>query len=185
MIPKDAQLVFKGRLFDVYQWQQRLFDGSMATYEWLRRKPSVTILPITTDGKIMLCEEEQPNRGKFLSSPGGQVEAGEAPDRAAARELLEETGYSGELELWMVTHPYGNKIEWDVHNYIARGCRKIAEQHLDAGERITPIFLNFDQFIDMVVRDPDFRNIEITIAVINAMRKPGGAEQLKKFFLGS
>ena len=126
MIPKDAQLVFKGRLFNVYQWQQEMFDGSSMTYERLRRKPSVTLLPIMPDGKIMLCEEEQPHRGKFLSTPGGQVEEGEMPEVAAIRELLEETGYSGELEFWMVTNPYGNKIEWEVHNYIARNCHKIA-----------------------------------------------------------
>lgn len=180
-IPKDAKLVFKGVLFNVYQWRQEMFDGSFVTFEQLRRKSSVSILPITPDGKIMLCEEEQPTHGKFLSNPGGQVEAGEAPEHAAARELLEETGYAGKLELWMKNQPYGNKIEWDVHNYIARDCRKVAEQHLDAGERIAPIFLDFDQFIEMVLQDENFRNIEVTLAVINAMRKPGGLEQLKKF----
>ena len=56
-IPKDAKLVFKGKLFDVYQWQQERFDGSFATYERLRRRPSVTIIPITTAGKVIICEE--------------------------------------------------------------------------------------------------------------------------------
>ncbi len=185
MIPKDAQLVFKGRLFDVYQWQQEVFDGSKILFERLRRKPSVSILPIMPDGKIMICEEEQPGRGKFLSNPGGQVEPGETPEHAAQREFLEETGYEGKLELWMETQPYGNKIEWTVSNFIARDCKKVAEQHLDAGERITPIFMNFDQFIDVVLTDPNFRNVEVTLAVINAMRKPGGVEELRKFLLGT
>mgnify|MGYP001565553818 FL=1 len=180
MIPKDAKLVFKGVLFDVYQWQQERFDGTFATYERLRRRPSVTILPITTDGKIMLCEEEQPSRGKFLSTPGGQVDSGEAHGDAAARELLEETGYQGKLEFWMETHPYGNKVEWTVHNYIARDCKKVAEQHLDAGERITLRFVIFDEFVKIVLENDNFRNVELTLAVINAMRKPNGLEQLKK-----
>mgnify|MGYP001586528029 FL=1 len=132
MIPKDAKLVFKGKLFDVYQWQQEAFDGTMVLFERLRRKSSVSVLPIMSDGKIMLCEEEQPTRGKFLSNPGGQVEAGETPEGAAAREFLEETGYEGKLELWMEHQPYGNKIDWTVTNFIARDCKKVAEQHLDA-----------------------------------------------------
>lgn len=180
MIPKDAKLVFKGVLFDVYQWQQEMFDGTFMMYERLRRRPSVTVLPITSDGKIMLCEEEQPSRGKFLSTPGGQINDNEAPDHAVARELLEETGYSGDLELWMETHPYGNKIEWDVHNYIARDCKKVAEQDLDAGERITPRWVSFDEFIKIVLEDDNFRNVELTLAVINAIRKPDGLAELKK-----
>ena len=183
-IPKDAKLVFKGVLFDVYQWQQEAFDGKFMTYERIRRRPSVTILPIMPDGKIMLCEEEQPLRDKFLSTPGGQVDDGESPEHAAARELLEETGYEGDLEFWMETRPYGNKIEWTVHNYIAWNCRKVAGQHLDAGERITPKLLDFEQFIDMVLANSNFRSAEITLVVMQAMRKPGGLEELKKFLLG-
>ena len=185
MIPSDAKLVFKGKLFDVYQWEQEQFDGTYKTYERLRRKPSVTILPITEDGKFLICEEEQPSRGKFLSIPGGQVDEGDAsPEIAAARELLEETGYMGTLKLWMQTHPYGNKIEWDVHNYIARGCRRIAEQKLDSGERIRPFLVDFEKFIEIVLYDENFRNVEVTLAVMDAMRKTRGLDELKKFLIG-
>jgi len=31
-IPKDAKLVFKGKIFDVYQWQQKVYDGTTVTY---------------------------------------------------------------------------------------------------------------------------------------------------------
>lgn len=185
MIPKNAKLVFKGILFDVYQWQQEMFDGTFKTFERLRRKPSVTILPITGDWKIMLCEEEQPSRGKFLSTPGGQIDMTDpSPEIAAARELLEETGHEGNLELWIETHPYGNKIDWTVHNYIARDIRKVAEQRLDAGERITIRLVDFDEFVEIVLHNENFRNVELTLAVMNALRKPGGLDELKKLLLG-
>jgi|SRR3989344_4485936 len=182
MIPKEAKLVYRGRLFEVYNWEQEQFDGTFKTYEQLRRRSSVTILPITADNKIMLCEEEQPARGKFLSTPGGQIDDGEKPEAAAVRELLEETGYEGKLKFWMETHPYRNKIDWTVHNYIAHDIRKISDQKLDAGERVRPFFVDFDEFIDVVLNNDDFRNVELTLAVINAMRKHDGIEQLKKLF---
>lgn len=37
-IPDHAELVFKGVLHDVYQWQQEAFDGSFLTFEAIRRR---------------------------------------------------------------------------------------------------------------------------------------------------
>ena len=184
MIPREAKLVFKGVLFDVYQWEQEMFDGSFQTFERLQRKPSVNILPITEDGKIMLLEEEQPTRPKFICLPGGQVEATESMDVAAKRELLEETGYEGSMELWMETNPYGNKIDWTVNSYVARNCKKVAEQRLDAGEKISLFFVDIEKFIDIAISDATFQNVEVTLVVMQAMRKPRGLDELKKFLLG-
>lgn len=36
-IPPNAQRVFSGKIFDVYQWPQPLFDGSIATFEVAKR----------------------------------------------------------------------------------------------------------------------------------------------------
>ncbi len=36
-IPPNAKRVFKGIIFDVYQWQQKMFDGSKETFEMLKR----------------------------------------------------------------------------------------------------------------------------------------------------
>ena len=38
LIPPEAKCVFRGKIFDVYQWPQRLYDGSTATFEMLRRR---------------------------------------------------------------------------------------------------------------------------------------------------
>ncbi len=181
MIPEDAKLVFKGQLFDVYQWQQEMFDGSFATFERLRRKPSVNVVPITSDGKILMCDEEQPTRGKFVCIPGGQVEGEEDFEAAAMRELKEETGYEGDFEFWMETTPYGNKVEWSVMSYVARNCKKVTDQHLDSGERISLRSVDFDTFVDIAISDPLFQNAEITLAVMDAMRKPDGLEKLRMF----
>lgn len=179
-IPKNAQRVHQGIIFDVYQWKQEMFDGTRKTYEKLKRRDSVTILPVTTDGKIILGDEEQPGRKPFISIPGGQVDGGENPERAARRELLEETGYEpGELELWRVVQPYGNKVEWDVHGYIARGCKKVQGQRLDSGERISLRLVTFDKFIQIAAFDENFRVSELTLLVLRALLKPEEMEQLR------
>lgn len=45
-IPSHATKVFSGVIFDVYQWEQELFNGNIATFEALRRPSTVIIIPV-------------------------------------------------------------------------------------------------------------------------------------------
>src|SRR5262249_7028087 len=93
-LPPDAKCVFKGILFDVYQWEQKMFDGTTATFEKLKRHDTVLVIPVTTGKKIIMLEQEQPARPPFISFPGGRLEESENPLQAVHRELMEETGYA-------------------------------------------------------------------------------------------
>lgn len=91
-IPANAQKVFKGKLFDIYQWKQELFDGKKVTFEKLKRPDTVNVIPITSNGEIVISEQEQPGTDPFIGCLGGRIDEGEEPLEAAKRELLEETG---------------------------------------------------------------------------------------------
>src|SRR3989344_5268859 len=92
-MPKSAKRVFKGVVFDVYQWQQQMFDGTYETFEKIKRVDTVIVLPVTKEGKIILTKQQQPNGKPFTRVAGGRVDEGEGVLAAAKRELLEETGY--------------------------------------------------------------------------------------------
>ena len=64
-IPPDAKKVFSGVLFDVYQWEQKMFDGSVATFEKLKRPDTVVVFPVLPNGRIILTEQEQPNDSNY------------------------------------------------------------------------------------------------------------------------
>lgn len=54
---------------------------------------SVAVLPITEGGEFILIEEyRHPTGQMLLGCPGGFLDSGEDPLKAAERELLEETG---------------------------------------------------------------------------------------------
>lgn len=178
-IPDDAKKVFKGEIFEVYQWDQKQFDDSFATYEALKRNDTVIVIPVTKDGNIILIEEEQPHYVMHLKTIAGKVDPGENPEQAAKRELLEETGYKcDELKLWYEQNMV-YKIDWTIHTFIAKGCEKVADQNLEAGEKITPILLTFDQFIEKVTAE-DFPNLSLKIKILEAKLEPQKLEALKK-----
>jgi ADP-ribose pyrophosphatase len=152
MIPKSAKCVFKGVIFDVYQWKQKQYDGTFKTFEMLKRPDTVEAIAIL-DGKIAISEQEQPLRGKFYGFFGGRAERGEKPLIAAKRELLEESGLkSNDWELLLTYRPVF-KIEHSVFIYAARDCRKVAELQPDAGERLKVRFVTFDELLELVESD--------------------------------
>ena len=136
LIPKNAKKVFTGKIFDVYHWDQEMFDGSKEVFEMLGRPDTLQILAIK-DGKLVIVHEQQPGSKPFYGMPGGRHDVpGETEVEAAKRELLEETGLT--FKTWKlidVTQPH-TKIEWFVYLYVATDFVSQTERHLDAGEKI-------------------------------------------------
>ena len=178
-IPKEAKKVFTGKFFDVYQWQQQMFDGSKALYERVKRPDSAVIIPVAGDN-ILIEKQEQPARpSPYISLPAGMVEEGEDPLEAAKRELLEETGYtSDDWMLWQQTQ-FSEKIIWTSHMFIARDCRKQKEQNLEPGERIELQFLSFDDFL-LLSEEPTFSELEAIPHLLRAQLHAEEREKLKK-----
>ena len=146
--PKNAKRVFRGELYEVWQWPQKMFDGSVATFEMLKRPDTAVVIPVLGD-KILILHQSQPNKPNFLSLAGGRIEPGEKPLNGAKRELLEETGYvSRDWKLLQKINPVG-KIVWTIHTYIARDCLYWQPQRLDPGEKIAVKLISYDEFLQL------------------------------------
>ncbi|MBU0661194.1 NUDIX domain-containing protein [Patescibacteria group bacterium] len=154
-IPNNAKKVHEGILFDVYQWDQEMFDGTTEIFERLTRKASVEVIA-EVDGKILTIMQEQPARkGPYPSFPGGRIDEGETAIEAAHRELREETGYTAEsMELWKTYHGT-SKITFDEYIFIAKGLKKTDEIQEDAGEKIKLQSFSFDETLSFC-RNPQF-----------------------------
>lgn len=165
-IPANAERKFAGEIFDVYQWPQEMFDGSIATFEMLDRTDTVTTIAIK-DNKIVLTYQKQPCKDWFYAYPGGRIDLTDDDELSGAkRELLEETGM--EFANWKLidaAQPYG-KIDWIVYTFLATDFLRQSEQHLDGGEIIEIkefSFADFKKLLDQPDTDAlrfDFRKIE-------------------------
>lgn len=181
-LPPNAKRVFAGAIFDVYQWEQELYDGSHATFERLVRPDTVVVFPVLPDGTIILVEDSQPGRDTILTAPAGRVEEGETPEGAALRELLEETGYRPERLEEFYTRTPAEKIDWMVHVFIGKGCVKIAEPVLDPGERIKEHPIAFEELVRLTIEGA-YPYDECANPVLRAALDPAGLSELRMRFL--
>jgi ADP-ribose pyrophosphatase len=145
LIPKEAERVFKGIIFDVYQWQQKMYDGNTKTFEMLRRPDTVKVLAVK-DGTIVMLDEEQPHYGREFELPGGRNDVGSEDELACAkREMLEETGMT--FKTWKLIDAYQplHKIEAFVYLFLATDFIDQTEPKVDGGEDITVKLVTFDE----------------------------------------
>jgi 8-oxo-dGTP pyrophosphatase MutT (NUDIX family) len=182
-LPAQAKQVFVGKIFSVYQWEQLLFDGSKATFEMLQRPNTLQVIAVQ-DGKICITDEEQPSKGKFFSLIGGRQDEGETPLEGAKRELLEESGLvSEDWLLYKIFEPY-TKIEWEVYTFVARNCKKMSDQKLDRGEKITIKTVSFDEFCEIVFSEK-FWGSEFTLDLMKMKyHEPARFEEFQKTLFG-
>lgn len=179
LIPEQAKKVFEGQIFDVYQWPQKMFDGTTETFEMLRRPDTIAVLAIADD-KILILEDTQPHTGSRLSLPTGRVDKTD-PDTlsAAKREVLEETGY--EFKTWClvnVAQPH-SKIEWFIYFYLALNGQKIKEPDLDAGEKIKVELMRFDEVKELALNKAGY--LGEAQAILDTAGSIDGFEQLPEF----
>ncbi len=107
---------------------------------------TVAIFALTNDKKIILGKEYRPGPHKIgLDIVGGGIHKNETVRKAAARELLEETGYAGKLKIVaeLPVQAYSTGRQYCV---VATDCEKIQEASLDPTEFIEVKLLSLSQF---------------------------------------
>jgi len=152
LIPGNATRVFQGDIFDVYQWPQVMFDGSIKTFEMLKRPDTVQVI-VVNGSKVLLVEDEQPGRDPRIHFPGGRADVGESTWEAVARrELREETGL--ECKKWRLVgvHQPIVKIEWFAPIFLVTDIVAEHKQQVDpGGEKITASWYEFSDVRDRVL----------------------------------
>ena len=124
----------------------------------------VNIIPLTSDGKVVMVRQYRHGAGEVtLEIPGGLVEEDDTPATAAMRELVEETGYTAREVI-----PLGNvqpnpAIQNNrCYSFIARDVRLTREQSQDEKEDIEVVLKSLSEIPAAI------RNGEITHALVLA-----------------
>ena len=143
-------------------------NGSKADYEIIGEGETACVVAMTAEREAMLVEQFRPGPEKSLFElPGGKVETNENPLEAITRELLEETGYQGNVTQINRTYgsAYSNRIR---HNFLATGCAKVAEPSPKEGEFIKLHLVSLNEFIKHV-RSGNLTDVEAGYAALDKL----------------
>ncbi|MEO5927139.1 MAG: NUDIX hydrolase [Patescibacteria group bacterium] len=143
---KTAETPFKAGFRRMLTRTFSLPNGTSDDFTIKNEGSTVCVLALTEQNEVILAKQFRPGpEDVLLELPGGGLKAGESAIEAAIRELLEETGYAGEIRhvTTCLDCGYSNMKR---ECFIATNCKKVGEQQLDDTEFIDVVLMSLPSF---------------------------------------
>lgn len=141
--------IFDGKLLHVYLDDVKL-AGKDRKREVVLHGGAAAIIPVTEDGKILFVRQYRyAAEQEMLEIPAGKLDPGESADICAARELEEETGYTGTLKKLGHVYTTPGFCNEKIDLYLADHLKK-THQHLDEGEFLDVVPFPLDEVKEMI-----------------------------------
>ncbi|HEX2848824.1 MAG TPA: NUDIX hydrolase [Chitinophagaceae bacterium] len=162
----SSEYLFNDLWFKVRRDRCLTPEGTIVDPYYVYEFPTwVTAVALTEDGKVIMEHQYRHALGEVcLEIPGGCVDDSDASlEDAIKRELLEETGYT------FTSYEYLGKISANpstnsnlMHMYLARGGKKVTEQHLDANEEIKISLYTIEEVREMLRKNEILQAMHVT-----------------------
>jgi 8-oxo-dGTP pyrophosphatase MutT (NUDIX family) len=146
--------------------------GEIDEYHLLETPSWVAALALTDEGDVVLVDQYRHGAARVSRElPAGVIDEGESPERAAKRELLEETGYASErwsplIEL--ATEPGRNTTR--AHFWIALGAHRVAEQNTEPSEHIAIAIVPTHELLAQITAGTIVHGVHVAAILLAAQR---------------
>jgi ADP-ribose pyrophosphatase len=112
----------------------------------------INVIPLTADHRVVMIRQyRHGSREVTLEIPGGLIDPGDTPEKAAARELLEETGYEAEELVQIgVVNPNPALFNNRCYTFIARNAQKIRAPMPDQREDIEVVLMPISDIQELI-----------------------------------
>ena len=140
--PKTAQVlssttIYEGPVFGIRRDEIIEPSGVRTVREMITHPGSVVVLPVLPDGRIVLIRQYRYAAKQYLwELVAGRIDAGETPKVAAARELIEETGFRAKrFRIFLDVFPTPGFLEERMYILLAEGLT-LGEAEPEEDEKI-------------------------------------------------
>ena len=133
----SSKVIYKGRIFGVRRDDVLEPTGIRTTREVITHPGSVVVMPVLPDRRIILIRQYRHAARQFLwELVAGRMDPGESVRQAAARELIEETGYRAKrMRVFLDLFPTPGFLEERMYILLAEGLT-LGEAEPEEDEKI-------------------------------------------------
>jgi ADP-ribose pyrophosphatase len=169
-----SEIVYQGPVFGVRRDQVLEPGGLHTTREVITHPGSVVVLPVLSDKRIVLIRQYRHATRQYLwELVAGRIDEGETVKEAAARELLEETGYRAKrFQVILDVFPTPGFLEERMYILLAEGLKE-GEAEPEEDEKIEVREYQAKELKQMIQRGKlrDAKSIAGILYYLTYMRK--------------
>ncbi len=147
----DSELIYKGKIIDVYKDKVSLPDGTITYREYIKHCKASCVLAKLPNGKFLIEKQfRYPYQEVIYEFPAGKCDKNEDPINTASRELEEETGYKANKVTYLgkmyPTCAYTDEV---IYLYFAEDLVKTS-QNLDENENVEVLEMSKEEILNLV-----------------------------------
>ena len=126
--------------------------GAEHDFHIIESRDWVNIIPLTSDHRVVMVRQyRHGSRTVTLEIPGGLFDSGDTPEEAAARELLEETGYRAERWIKIgVANPNPAIFSNRCYTFLAQDIQRVSDLTPDQTEDIEVVLIPLMDIPDLI-----------------------------------
>ena len=147
----NSATIYEGPVFGIRRDEVIEPSCVRTTREVITHPGSVVVLPVLPDGRIVLIQQYRYAARQYLwELVAGRMDPGETPKKAAARELIEETGFRAKrFRIFLDVFPTPGFLEERMFILLAEGLTA-GEAEPEEDEKIISRAYSRKQLVEMI-----------------------------------